>query len=137
MALMPMKVFVVEDSLVVRERLVAMLQDIHDVQVVGEADSPADALSGIRSSQPDVVVLDIKLKGGSGIEVLRKLGPQTHPVTTIVLSNYANPEHRQQYLAAGASHFFDKTEEFEKIKDVLENLIAAGSHRQGSQRTPI
>lgn len=120
-----MKVFVVEDSLVVRERLVAMLQDIHEVQVVGEADNPADALRGILSSQADVVVLDIKLKGGSGIEILRKLGKQPPAVTTIVLSNFSTPEYRQQCMAAGANHFFDKTEEFEKVKDVLKKFLSS------------
>lgn len=126
-----MKVFVVEDSLVVRGRLVAMLGETQQVEVVGESDNPADAVSGILCLRPDVVVLDIKLSGGSGIEVLKQIRQRAPSITTIMFSNYADPGYRQRYLAAGANYFFDKSGEFEKVRDVIKHLIAARrSHPQ-------
>jgi DNA-binding NarL/FixJ family response regulator len=122
-----MKVFVVEDSPLVRERLVAMLREIEAVEVVGESDNATEAVAGIVREAPAVVVLDIKLRGGSGMEVLEQIRKDAPDITTIMLTNFANDSYRQRYLAAGANFFFDKTEEFEKVRDVLERLVAADS----------
>lgn len=122
-----MKVFVVEDSRIVRDSLVALLSDIQDVEIVGDADNPDDAFYNILRLQPQVVVLDIKLRGGSGISLLHMLRQQAPSIKTIMLTNYAGPEFRDRCSAIGADYFFDKTGEFEKVKDVLEHLMAAGT----------
>lgn len=114
-----MKVFIVEDSPVVCERLQALLGDIDQVEVVGTADNATDAIEDIRRLQPHAVVLDIKLRKGTGIGVLREIRRQDSRMTTIMLTNHADPGVRQQCLDFGANHFFDKTGEFERIKDVL------------------
>jgi DNA-binding NarL/FixJ family response regulator len=128
-----MKVFVVEDSPVVRERLVAMLEEIDQVNVVGESDNPADAVEGIARQAPQVVVLDIKLRGGTGMEVLERIRKDAPGITTIMLTNFANQGYRSRYLAAGANYFFDKTEEFEKVRDVLEDLMARDAARPATR----
>ncbi len=120
-----MRVFVVEDSPIVRERLVEMLSEIEGVDVIGNADNADDAVEDILRLHPDVAVLDIKLRSGSGIAVLEQIRRKAPGMATIMLTNYASPEHRQRCLSAGANYFFDKTEEFESIKGALENLRAA------------
>ncbi|MEW5890522.1 MAG: response regulator transcription factor [Pseudomonadota bacterium] len=120
-----MRVFVVEDSPIVRDRLVAMLWDIPAVEVVGEADNQADAVTHIQRLCPDVVVLDIKLRQGTGIGVLEDVKRRAPQTTAIMLTNYANPEFRQRCVSLGADHFFDKTVEFEKVKEILEKLVAS------------
>lgn len=117
-----MKIYLVEDSPVVQERLIAMLDDIEHVEVLGVADNAADATAAILRLQPDAVVLDIKLRIGSGISVLREIRRQGALIATIMLTNNACQEIRNQCLALGADHFFDKTGEFEKIREVLEQL---------------
>lgn len=117
-----MKVFVVEDSPIVQERLVAMLNDIQHVEVVGVADNAAEAIADILRLQPDAAVLDIKLRVGSGIAVLQAIRRQCASIATIMLTNYATQEFRKECLAMGADYFFDKTAEFEKIRDALEEL---------------
>ncbi len=117
-----MKVFVVEDSPIVQERLLAMLDAIRHVEVVGLADNADDAIADILRLQPDAAVLDIKLRTGSGIDVLREIRRQGASIATIMLTNYAGQEFRKQCLAMGADYFFDKTGEFEKIKEALEAL---------------
>ncbi len=112
-------VFIVEDSPAIRARLVELLNSIDDVRVVGEADTPASAVKGIFETQPDCVVLDIQLIGGTGIEVLRAISPLVPGIEFIVLTNHATPQYRRFYMDAGARWFFDKTEEFERIREAL------------------
>lgn len=112
-------VFIVEDSPAIRARLVELLGTIENVRIVGEADTPGDAVQGILDTRPDCVVLDIQLIGGTGIEVLRAIAPREPGVEFIVLTNHATPQYRRFYMDAGARWFFDKTEEFERIKEAL------------------
>ena len=121
-----MKVYVVEDSQAVRERLVEMIRDIKDVDVVGEAASEEAAVSGILATSPDVAILDISLAEGSGIEVLARVKRQLPGLKGIMLTNYASPQHVKASADAGAEYFLDKSSEFEKIVDILERLMHGG-----------
>ncbi|GAB4057032.1 response regulator transcription factor [Uliginosibacterium sediminicola] len=112
-------VFIVEDSPAIRARLVELLSAIDDVRIVGQADTPAGAVQGIFDTQPHCVVLDIQLIGGQGIEVIRAISPHVPHIDFIVLTNHATPQYRRFYMEAGARWFFDKTEEFERIKEAL------------------
>ena len=126
-----MKVFVVEDSAAVRERLLEMLQEVEDVEVVGEAEAFDSAVSGILSTRPDVAVLDIKLADdrGSGIDVLTEVKKALPGMRAIVLSNYATPQHMKASADAGAEFFLDKSADFERITEILEQMKGeAGSH---------
>lgn len=117
-----MKVFVVEDSPIVQERLLAMLGDLHQVEVAGLADNSDDAIAEILRLRPDAVVLDIKLRGGSGIEVLKELRRLGSPSATIMLTNHANQEFRRHCMDLGADYFYDKTCEFEMVKEALKQI---------------
>jgi len=116
----PMTVYVVEDSPVVQERLVAMLQDIPNVEVAGVADNAPDAFAAILRLRPDVAVLDFQLREGNAIEVLKGIRRELPGTKAIVLTNYATPSIRQRCMRAGAHFFFDKSSEFERIRTVLE-----------------
>ena len=119
-----MKVFVVEDSAAVRERLVEMIREIDDVEVVGEAATYDAAVDGIMSTRPDVAVLDIKLGdgGGNGIDVLNQVRKGLPAMKAIVLSNYATPQHMKASADAGAEYFLDKSADFERITEILEQM---------------
>jgi len=119
-----MKVFVVEDSAAVRERLVEMIREIDDVEVVGEAATYDAAVDGIMSTRPDVAVLDIKLADdrGSGIDVLSQVRKELPAIKAIVLSNYATPQHMKASSDAGAEYFLDKSADFERITEILEQM---------------
>jgi len=119
-----MNVFIVEDSASIRERLAAMLGDIEGVSVVGQAETPAEALEGILRTRPDSVVLDIQLTGGSGLDVLRKAHPQVPATVFIVLTNHADPQYRRICMQAGAAYFFDKSNEIAKVREVISGLGA-------------
>jgi DNA-binding NarL/FixJ family response regulator len=117
-------VFIVEDSVSIRERLVGMLGKIDGVSVVGEADTPQAAVEGILRTRPDSVVLDIQLIGGSGIDVLREARPQVPSTVFIVLTNHPNPQYRRICMEAGAAYFFDKNTEIAKVREVITALGA-------------
>lgn len=113
------KVFIVEDAPLIRESLRELLSEIKAVTVVGDAETPRDAIAGILRTQPDYVVLDYQLLGGTGVEVLRAVRPEAPRIVFVVLTNHPNPQYRRVCLDAGASFFFDKSTEFDKIKDVI------------------
>ena len=114
-----MQVFVVEDSLPVRERLLAMLQELPGAQVVGHAAEAEAAISGILAAQPDVVLLDVSLAQGSGFDVLRAVRPAAPQIDFYMLSNFAAYPYRSLAEALGARGFFDKTKELERVCEVL------------------
>jgi two-component system OmpR family response regulator len=92
--------------------------------VVGCAETEDDALAGIRELQPDVIVLDIQLRQGNGLNVLRRLQRmplQRRPVV-IVFSNHAESDFRRRAVADGARYFLDKAADFDHLTEVLESL---------------
>jgi DNA-binding NarL/FixJ family response regulator len=112
------QVFIVEDSPIVRKRLVAMMDETEGVTVVGEADTEETAVEGILRTRPDWVLLDVQLIGGSGIEVLRQVRRQVPDTGFIVLTNFNTPQYRRVCIQEGASHFVDKMQVSE-IKEIL------------------
>lgn len=120
-----MKIFVVEDSAIVRERLIEMIREVDGVEIVGEADSYGTAVEGIMASQPDVAILDISLAEGSGIDVLAHVKPRLPGLRGIMLTNYTSPQHLRASAEAGAEYFLDKSVDFERIGGILEQMIAS------------
>ena len=111
-------IFVVEDSPIVRQRLIAFLEGLPNVEVVGKADCPDDAVEGIRRTRPDWVVLDMQLIGGTGIDVLRRVRTDVPKTGFIVLTHLGIAPYRRLAEAAGADYFLDKTETA-KLKEII------------------
>lgn len=120
-------VFIVDDSASIRQRLVAMLGAMADVDVVGEASSAAEAIDGILATQPDGVLLDLNLGTSSGMEVLSTVHRKNPVIEFIVLSNHAEPQYRRACVKAGARYFLDKSKEFDCVRHVIAQ-IAANQH---------
>ena len=116
------KVFIADDSLIVREHLVTMLDELAGIEIVGQAENAAEAISAIGQLQPDVVILDIRMPGGSGIDVLRHIKQDEAAPMVIILTNYPYPGYRQKCLNAGADFFLDKSTEFDQIPELFERL---------------
>ena len=117
---MPLDVFLVDDSAPVRERLHAMLAALAGVCVVGQAEGAEQAIAAILACRPQVVLLDLKLgDGGSGFDVLRAVHPQAPEIDFYLLSNFSTPAYRRSAEELGARGFFDKTQEFGRLMDLL------------------
>jgi len=123
-----MKVFIVDDSSVVRERLVAMLSEHPEIEIVGQAADAFSALEAIPHLKPDVVILDIYMPGSAaGMYVLEKIGSGRNAPIVIMLTNYSYDQYRKRCLDAGAAFFFDKSTEFEKVPEVLMALLSSAT----------
>jgi DNA-binding NarL/FixJ family response regulator len=117
-----LKVLLAEDSQAIRERLVQSFESLSNVVVVGAYEDPDAAIAGIQQHQPDVVLLDIRLRNGSGMRVLQYT-VHSYPSTKIaVLSNFTEPQYRSACFKNGAHYFFDKSNEFEKVPELLKQL---------------
>lgn len=119
---LPVKVFIVEDSPLIRRRLMQLVETIQGVQIVGEAEDAQTAVRQIMLSQPDIVLLDLHLAQGTGMEVVTGLSLHQHPATIIVLSNHATSGIRQACLRAGAGYVFDKTREFTQALEIIADI---------------
>jgi len=117
-----MKVLIVDDSAIVRERLKNMLSEIVELQNISQARDSLEAISSFHKLNPEVVILDIRMPGGSGIDVLQEIKKETTPPLVIVLTNYPYPQYRKKCIDAGADFFFDKSTEFDQVIDVLKQL---------------
>ena len=119
-----MKVLIVDDSKIVCNGLREMLINIADLVVVGEAHNADEAVKAISELKPDVVILDIRLPGPSGIEVLKDIRDKKLPIRVIMLTNYPYPQYRKKCEELGADYFFDKVTEIEKVTEVIEQLVS-------------
>ena len=120
-----MRVLIVDDWEVLVQRLRASLREVTGIEVVGHADNAADAARQIRLAKPDVVILDIRMPGGSGIDVLEGLKNDQFQPIVIVLTNHSERQYRKKCLQNGARYFFDKSAEFHKVAEILRSLMGA------------
>lgn len=118
-----MKVLIADDSGEVRERIKMLLSEVEMIEVIGEADNVQQAIEHIRQQGPDVVILDIRMPGGNGIDVLREIEKNDQAPVVIMLTNYPYPQYKRKCMDAGADFFFDKSREFEKVVEVLRGWI--------------
>jgi len=121
-----MQVFIVEDSPMVRARLVEMLRAVPGATVVGAAAGAKAAIGQILAARPDVVVLDVNLAEGSGFDVLRAVCRQAPGIDFYMLSNFADAPYRHLAQRLGAREFFDKSKEFERVRDLIAQRAIAG-----------
>ncbi|HOD16418.1 MAG TPA: response regulator [Spirochaetota bacterium] len=117
-----MKIFVVEDSAVTQGILQDELGRIPCVQICGMALTPDDAINAIKEQKPDVIILDIVLKGGNGFEVLKRLRSEGIDARVLVLTNYTFPHYRDICRGMGADYFFDKSLDMERALRTVRDM---------------
>jgi CheY-like chemotaxis protein len=119
-----LRTFVVEDSELIRGRIIEALEKCGTFDVVGFAESEKDAVRSIAQLRPELVITDIRLKEGSGIEVVRQI--RQHPYEPkpkiYVLTNYAYPQYKRQCALVGADDFFDKSTEYDRFLSTLRAI---------------
>lgn len=130
-----LKTYIVEDSAVIRDSLIATLHELTPVQVVGFAEDEPMASRWLAQAEndADLVIVDIFLKRGSGLGVLQSAARTPQRRKFVVLSNYATPDMRRKCLALGADHLFDKSTEIDALIAYCDQL----AQDQGSQTEPV
>jgi DNA-binding NarL/FixJ family response regulator len=127
-----LKAFIVEDSAVIRDNLVAALEEMVPLTVVGTAEDESSALQWLADPAHvcDIAIGDIFLRRGTGLNVLRALQRNGHRTERVVLTNYATDEIRRHALALGATRVFDKSGEIDAL---VEHCMALADTHNGSQ----
>jgi DNA-binding NarL/FixJ family response regulator len=124
-----LKVLIVDDSITLRERLSEMLSRVAGLEVIGEAESVAQARSAIRDLLPDVVILDLQMSDGNGMEVLRETKVLYPSIRQVIFTNHPELQYRQRCLDLGADYFLCKSTDARSLIAISEILVAAIGNR--------
>jgi two-component system response regulator DevR len=119
----PLRLLVVDDHEVVRQGLVAMLSRRPNFQVAAEAGTAADAIELARRFQPDLVIMDVRLPDGSGIEACREIRAELPETKVVILTSYPDEEAVFSAIIAGASGYLLKQV---RARDLVAALEAVG-----------
>ena len=124
-----LRTYIIEDSQVIRENLIATLEELAPIEVIDTAEDESSAVQWLMrpSSQFDLVIIDIFLKRGSGLGVLRSLSGLCKPHRLVVLSNYATQDMRHKCKSMGADRVFDKSNEIDALLLYCKELAAESS----------
>jgi DNA-binding NarL/FixJ family response regulator len=128
----PLRVLIADDAVAVRQRLAAMLDEIPDVQVCGQAGSVNETVVAVARLHPEVLLLDLNMPGGSGLDVLQAVRARTEALVVIVLTNYPYPEYEKRARELGADAFYDKSRNFLDAVEYIREL-AASLDRHGGE----
>ena len=118
-----MKVFIADDSKIFRDRLKEMLAELTEIEIIGEAENILETKKRIRKLNPDVVILDIRMPDGSGIDILKHIKKNNQAPVVIILTNYPYPQYRKKCMELGADYFFKKSDEIEEVLEAFKQLI--------------
>jgi len=120
-----MRLFIADDSEILKERLVDILSEIEGVEIVGQEGDTAKVIEAVKRLNPDFIILDIRMPGGNGIVVLENLKKMEKPPKVIMFTNYPYLQYRKRCLDAGADFFFYKSTDFEKLIEVIRESAKA------------
>jgi DNA-binding NarL/FixJ family response regulator len=122
-----LRVFIADDSRPVSEMLTELIARPGLIEVIGVGETEAATIDSIRTMKPDVVVLDLQLRSGSGTNVIRavRASPELADVRLVVTSNHDSPQMRAGCLELGADDYFDKVKELGRLTECLARLAAA------------
>jgi len=117
-----LRVLLAEDSALLAARLSELIRRLPDVELVGTVDSETDTLSQVVSATPDVLILDLHLRSGSGFGVLRALTARGRRPKIVILTNFGLPEYRREAEAFGVDAFLDKSRDYFRLPSLLTDF---------------
>ena len=120
-----LRVITVDDSKIVSQRLGSLLDEVSAVELMGSAGTISEALAIIDAQRPHVVILDIHLasdKPRNGIDLLNLIKKAYPPIKVVMLTNLTDQRYKSLCLDAGAEFFLDKSNDFDRIPDVIDVL---------------
>jgi DNA-binding NarL/FixJ family response regulator len=129
-----MNILVADDSLAVYERLVEILASVPDVNIICHTTDVASTLRCFAERQPDAVILDLHMPGGSGIEVLKSIKRDKPGTPVAVLTSFPYPQYRMICRKLGAEAFLDKSMEFDKVPALIREFAEMQKAQAGALR---
>jgi DNA-binding NarL/FixJ family response regulator len=104
-----------------------LLSGYNEIELIEQAGNVSQTIDMFNKVLPNVVILDIQMPDGTGMDVLKAIEDYRYSSTVIILTNHPYPGYRKSYLEAGANYFFDKSTEFKKVKELFNNLFQPGT----------
>jgi DNA-binding NarL/FixJ family response regulator len=129
-----LRVLLVEDSILLAERLSELISALPDVELIDSVQTESEALTQVTTTHPDVLILDLHLRSGSGFGLLRSLAGNANVPRPkiIILTNFGLPEYRRQAESFGVEAFLDKSRDYFQLPELLRHF--ANERSQGSVR---
>jgi DNA-binding NarL/FixJ family response regulator len=124
MSIVPTRVFIVDDHPLVREWLMALLHQSHDLIVSGQAEEVREGLASMLLDPPDVAIVDLALKSSSGLDLIKELSDQLPATRVVVLSMHEETFYAERALRAGARGYVMKRESTEQIVEAIREVCA-------------
>ena len=124
----PARILIVDDHPLLREALALTITSQPDLDVCGETDSEYRACSLVRELQPDLVLIDISLGNGNGIELVKQLQQQCAQVKTLVISTHPESLYAERALRAGAMGYINKQEPTESVIGAIRTVLSGERH---------
>jgi len=118
------RIFIVDDHPLVREWLASLLRQQSDFEICGQAEDAAGALAGMAASPPNVAIVDLSLKGGSGLDLIKDMRTRHPNTAVIVLSMYEEIYYAERSLRAGAMGYITKRESTGRIVEAIRQVLA-------------
>ncbi len=118
-----LKVLIADDSTLILERLLEILGMFDDVEVVGMAGNGMDALASLKKYKPDLAIVDFKMPGLNGLEVLSEIRKENKNMVFMLLTFYSSAQYRHQAFESGTDYFFTKSDDFDQVSDVVALCI--------------
>lgn len=122
-------VVIIEDSEQSLRRLTSAVDEVPGLRLIGSAPTPGEAVELVSALRPAILILDVFLSGGSGIDVLRAIAHRGIKTEVVVVTNAPSTALSQACFGLGARFFFDKALEFEQFQDALRTLRAEAAHK--------
>lgn len=117
------RIFIVDDHPMVREGLAYRISSQDDLEVCGEAATATEALAGIRETGPDLVIVDIVLKEGHGLDLIKQIATRFPGTRTLVHSMHDEVLYAERCLKAGALGYVDKQADREKVLEAIRQVL--------------
>ena len=132
-----MDVVIIDDSEALRQRVITLISELPFINIAGEAENSLVGLDVIRKVKPALAIIDIKIPGVNGIEVMKKVKEEFPSIKVIMLTNYPYPQYKNVALEGGADYFLNKSDEFEKLPEIIKTINNGFSWKIRNNQTII
>jgi two-component system, NarL family, response regulator DesR len=118
-----MRILLADDSDLIIERLSEMLKMYGQAEIVGSFKNGKDAFEALKALRPDLAILDMKMPGMSGLEVVTEIRKEDKDLKIIIITFYTSDRYRELAFKAGADYFFNKVDDFDEVSMVIAGIL--------------